>query len=671
MLGRSCGVGARSAEVRTHSGPPSATVARALASSAPRHAHQVFLGDVACCCSTGPSSSQLAAPVRWAPRRSCVVPAAVGPAATSPAPAAGGCSAAPSSSSAAGGTVDAAAARLKAWVLQHSKALPTKLTPVHLPDGSYGLVADEPIPRGAALVRVPRALLMSADTARASPAVGALVAAPGAGSGPGLGEWPALVLHLLAERAAGKGSFWAPYLATLPQDMSHHPLLWGPERLGWLQGSPLLGALAERREQVASDTAALVAAGANELPIAQAWREATGSDLVTEASVGWAAAVLLSRGFSLDLAEEEPAEGDLSYWGTWAPHGPDTLALVPWADLLPHCAQAGPEACAHFCFELGGVTLAAHRAYAPGEAVAGSHGPLLSPADLFLDYALAEEGGLGLGVEGPGAEGAVGSSGSSGRRQEEEGEGEEEGEWGAGHRYDLDPKEVAPPRGPRNAALLRALAAVQGEGARIALGEAGPDAASLAYLRAALASDAELVRAGWRVKASDADVQAACRAVGALAQPASAASERALLEALAGAIARAQAAFPTALEQDLQRLAGGGGAERVEGPERLALVAVASQKAALAGSARAVATWRARLAAGCPVADLYESDDSYDDDEAYDSPGGYDGDADTWGSGEEQAARGAGRGARDSDAGWGGSAAGSGGVATGNGRRRR
>lgn len=37
---------------------------------------------------------------------------------------------------------------------------------------------------------------------------------------------------------------------------------------------------------------------------------------------------------------------------------------------------------------------------------------------------------------------------------------------------------------------------MQGEGAALALGERGPDTASLTFLRAALATDAELVRAG-------------------------------------------------------------------------------------------------------------------------------------------------------------------------------
>ena len=63
------------------------------------------------------------------------------------------------------------------------------------------------------LVRVPRALLMNAHTARGSPACGRLVAEAG------LNEWQALLLQLLCERAAGEASFWAPYVAVLPQDM--------------------------------------------------------------------------------------------------------------------------------------------------------------------------------------------------------------------------------------------------------------------------------------------------------------------------------------------------------------------------------------------------------------------------------------------------------------------
>ncbi|GIL78942.1 hypothetical protein Vretifemale_8336, partial [Volvox reticuliferus] len=171
------------------------------------------------------------------------------------------------------------------------------------------------------------------------------------------------------------------------------------------------------------------------------------------------------------------------------------------------------------------------------------------------------------------------------------------------------PPRAAPPRSSRNASLLAALAAVQGEGCHLALGEKGPDSASLTYLRAALASSTELVRAGWRVKASERDVELACRAMGSLAQPSSAATERAVLKALAEYVAAALERFPSSLEQDLARLEGREGYEKVTGPERLAVVALASQKRALRGTAQTVATWQAKLAAGCPLEELYRDDE--------------------------------------------------------------
>ncbi|KAG2447665.1 hypothetical protein HYH02_007581 [Chlamydomonas schloesseri] len=606
-------------------------------------------------------------------------------------------------------TEDPAAMRLKAWVLQHSKSLPTSMTPKRRQDGTYYLAAEEPVRRGQVLVRVPRALLMNADTARGSAGCGRLIAEAG------LNEWQALLLHLLCERAAGAASFWEPYIAVLPKDMSHHPLLWGPERLAWLEGSPLAAQLAERQQQVTDDTELLLVAGANELPIALEYKQATGGadELVSRDSVGWAAAVLLSRAFSLDLAEEEPLEGDMSYWGTWTAHGPDTLCLVPWADLLQHCSAAGPESCAVYQFELGAVTLAAHTNYVPGEPLFDSHGPHLSPVDLVMDYGMEEQpqglqqlqpadaaaaaavgnsGGSGSGGAAAGeaagegmslaaavaaahavdaAEGAgvaVPPSPSHSEGQQAavaasasavagagsgEGPGAEEGAEQEQHvpsvsyggvcgtagrdRFDANPADIVAPRSSRNAALLAALAAVHGgtvgtapataaaaaaEGGAaaaaaataagagsLALGVSGPDLASLTFLRAALATDVELVRAGWRVKAGPRDVEAACRVMGALAEPTSTATEGALLRALAAYIQARLAAFPTCLEADEDRLLGRNGVPRVAGPERLAVVALASQKRALAGSAAAVAGWLQRLESGWPVAELYDGEE--------------------------------------------------------------
>lgn len=220
------------------------------------------------------------------------------------------------------------------------------------------MVTSEPVARGAPLLAVPRSLLMSAETARSSPACAALlersdlddwqvrttaaaqaatrsadiqkllcvpctgapppaiaVAAPTARAAaatptdstahpPPRPAPQALILHLLLE-CADPASRWAPYLAVLrAADMSRHPLLWGDARRAWLAGSPMARLLDARRAQVAGDAAALVAAGANALPAAAG----LGRPLVSEASVGWAAAVLLSRAFSLYLAPEPDHE---------------------------------------------------------------------------------------------------------------------------------------------------------------------------------------------------------------------------------------------------------------------------------------------------------------------------------------------------------------------------
>lgn len=72
--------------------------------------------------------------------------------------------------------------------------------------------------------------------------------------------------------------------------------------------------------------------------------------LVSEASVRWAACTLLSRAFSLDL-QAPPSEGDNGEErgdaeGRWDAGGAsssdqDSLALVPWADMLCHSSEAG------------------------------------------------------------------------------------------------------------------------------------------------------------------------------------------------------------------------------------------------------------------------------------------------------------------------------------------
>ncbi|WIA29874.1 hypothetical protein OEZ86_012343 [Tetradesmus obliquus] len=277
-----------------------------------------------------------------------------------------------------------------------------------------------------------------------------------------LPEWQALVLHLLCERAAGADSFWAPYIAVLGQQR-HHPLLCGSELQGQLAGSPMLRLLTDRLQQVHEDTEQLVAAGANQLEVAQRWEQQTQSPLVSLASVAWAAAVLLGRSFQLDMSEPElPLEPDMSWYGSWQAHGPAVLALVPWADMLRHSSEAGEGAMLAYDPEARAALLAAHKPYAPGAEVFDSHGPGLSWADLIMDH------------------GCVGEGASDNPR------------------YDALLSQHLQPRGPRNAALLEALTTLTGGPPALVLTPSGPDVTCMAALRAGIASDAELIKAGWR-----------------------------------------------------------------------------------------------------------------------------------------------------------------------------
>lgn len=108
------------------------------------------------------------------------------------------------------------AAKLKAWILSHSKSLPTDLTPTELGrPGGFGMVAQEAVGKGQELVRVPTKLLMTAGTASRMPEYGKLIIDNE------LTEWQALTLHLICERAVGEDSFWYPYLAMLGDQCRH------------------------------------------------------------------------------------------------------------------------------------------------------------------------------------------------------------------------------------------------------------------------------------------------------------------------------------------------------------------------------------------------------------------------------------------------------------------
>lgn len=425
------------------------------------------------------------------------------------------------------------------------------------------MLAAQEVAEGALLLQVPEKLMLSASTALSSKHCGKLVRVAE------LSEWQALVLHLLCERAAGADSFWEPYISCLG-DQATHPLLWGEALQQQLAGSSMLRMLTTRLQQVQEDTELLVAAGANDLPLAQAWQQQHGSPLVTVSSVCWAAAVLLSRTFSLDLSEPElPTLADMSYFGSWQAHGPACLVLVPWADMCQHSSDAGAEAMLLFDPESRVALLSADRAYGPGAEVYDSHGPGLSWSDLVMDHGCVVEG------------------------QDDH------------PRYDAVVTEHLQPRSSRNKALLEALTTLTGNPPIVSLTPSGPDPMGLAVLRAGLGSDAELVQAGWRTGSSAADVSLCARVMGRLGQPRSVATEQKVLAVLQTVVEGCLGAYPSTLQQDeaelgqlleQQQQQGAGGQAAMQQQIRTAMLkGLISEKAALIGTQEVLSDWQQQL----------------------------------------------------------------------------
>ncbi|GAX78440.1 hypothetical protein CEUSTIGMA_g5881.t1 [Chlamydomonas eustigma] len=444
---------------------------------------------------------------------------------------------------------------LEDWIQEQGGQMPTKLSLSQQSLNNFTMVCKESLEKGRTLIRLPRKILMTIETARKAQDYGHIV------DSAALSEWQALILHLICERARGKDSFWAPFISALP-DQAQHPLLWDEEHLKWLTGSPMSSVLHDRQSQVVEDRDAILKAIPQDTLMGQPKEDLISLDLVR-----WAAATLLSRAFSLDLADDmEGMEGDMSYFGSWQPTSQvnDTLALVPWVDMMHHCSQAGPESCLRFSFEIDAVMLSAHRAYTEGSEVFCSFGPNLSPIDLLLDYGTSDEGNPNSKVE-------------------------------------LPTKVVAAPSSARSRALLEALSRVQGEDSKLVLSPRGPDITTVAWVRAALATDAELIKAGWRYKATAEDVELACRVMGTLSDPISKQNESKVLAAFSAAAMEQLSSYPTSLEQD---------EEEERDPltgmtRRHVLRALISEKRSLVGTISVIKEWTMKLEAGLPLEELY------------------------------------------------------------------
>ena len=79
----------------------------------------------------------------------------------------------------------------------------------------------------------------------------------------------------------------------------------------------------------------------------------------------------------------------------------ETVALVPWADMLNHSSAAGRESCLVYDPRSGVATLQAHCTYSEGQQVFDSYGPNCSPSKLLLDYGFVDEENTKYAVDLP------------------------------------------------------------------------------------------------------------------------------------------------------------------------------------------------------------------------------------------------------------------------------
>lgn len=221
-----------------------------------------------------------------------------------------------------------------------------------------GVFAAQDLAAGDLVISIPRALCLTA-------------AAGHAGTAPdGLAPDANLAATLLQERRLGPASFFARYIAALPQEheFRHHPFFWRREDMELFQASPR----ARRQLRLASmrtcaRVRAMMAKGVAE----------------TQDEARWALAVVRSRSFPLEGA---PGNGMSPY----------RLALCPLVDLLNHHAPepgaAETPAARYRCSPDGSPGLVAERAVAAGEELRHLYA-ICPSAELLAAYGFVPEGG--------------------------------------------------------------------------------------------------------------------------------------------------------------------------------------------------------------------------------------------------------------------------------------
>jgi hypothetical protein len=97
---------------------------------------------------------------------------------------------------------------------------------------------------------------------------------------------------------------------------------------------------------------------------------------------------------------------------------------------------------------------------------------------------------------------------------------------------------------------MEALQVLTGGSLAASLTPTGPDVTTLAAVRACVASDAELIKTGWRLGSKSSDVHLCARVMGRLSVPLSAATEQRVLEQLQQLVDACITTYPSSIQQD-------------------------------------------------------------------------------------------------------------------------
>jgi protein-histidine N-methyltransferase len=218
--------------------------------------------------------------------------------------------------------------------------------------GVRGAHAVSPIPAHRVVLRIPRRYLLTEEIARAS-RVGRRIA----GSGAILRGGQSTLAAFLLEERRDAGSFWRPYLDTLPSSLEHIPLFFGPGALTLLQGSFTARRIEEMRAALTREYHDLC----QRVP-----------ELAEHGSAAflWARAVVTSRVFGLTI------------------DGRATDALVPLADMLNH--RRPRETGWTYAPRDEGFVVTSLRSFSTGEEVCDSYGRKCN-SRFFLHYGFCLE----------------------------------------------------------------------------------------------------------------------------------------------------------------------------------------------------------------------------------------------------------------------------------------